>query len=112
MLLAACLGFAPLAPRRTPRTVVVHNAWERPMPYEEALAWQRDLHAERAAAVAAARGTEEAAAAIPADVLLVEKLSFRLENGQSLLLVGHNGSGKSSICTRDTAPFSGLDCCG
>ena len=33
----------------------------------------------------------------PADVLLVEKLSFRLENGQSLLLVGHNGSGKSSI---------------
>ena len=40
----------------------------------------------------------------PADVLLVEKLSFRLENGQSLLLVGHNGSGKSSICTRDTAP--------
>ena len=33
----------------------------------------------------------------PADVLLVENLSFRLENGQSLLLVGHNGSGKSSI---------------
>lgn len=31
----------------------------------------------------------------PADVLLVENLSFRLENGQSLLLVGHNGSGKS-----------------
>eukprot|EP01043_Picozoa_sp_COSAG02_P030357 COSAG02_NODE_1933_length_10319_cov_22.624168_12_plen_162_part_00 len=34
----------------------------------------------------------------PADVLLVESLSFRLENGQSLLLVGHNGSGKSVRC--------------
>ena len=34
----------------------------------------------------------------PADVLLVENLSFRLENGQSLLLVGHNGSGKSVRC--------------
>jgi ABC-type uncharacterized transport system fused permease/ATPase subunit len=33
----------------------------------------------------------------PADVLLVSNLSFKLENGQSLLLVGHNGSGKSSI---------------
>ena len=33
----------------------------------------------------------------PASVLLVSNLSFTLENGESLLLVGHNGSGKSSI---------------
>lgn len=33
----------------------------------------------------------------PADVLLVKGLSFRLETGQSLLLTGHNGAGKSSI---------------
>lgn len=34
----------------------------------------------------------------PADVLLVKGLSFRLEVGQSLLLTGHNGAGKSTIC--------------
>ena len=33
----------------------------------------------------------------PANVLLVSNLSFSLEPGESLLLVGHNGSGKSSI---------------
>ena len=33
----------------------------------------------------------------PAGVKLVQNLSFKLERGQSLLLVGHNGSGKSSI---------------
>jgi ABC-type uncharacterized transport system fused permease/ATPase subunit len=33
----------------------------------------------------------------PHDVLLVKGLSFKLEDGQSLLLVGHNGAGKSSI---------------
>lgn len=38
----------------------------------------------------------------PANVLLVKHLSFRLENGQSLLLVGHNGSGKSvRVCIYD-----------
>ena len=31
----------------------------------------------------------------PADVLLVKDLSFRLEIGQSLLLTGHNGAGRS-----------------
>lgn len=35
--------------------------------------------------------------ATPTGVLLVEKLSFRLEKGQSLLLTGFNGAGKSSI---------------
>eukprot|EP01047_Picozoa_sp_COSAG01_P034196 COSAG01_NODE_2556_length_7460_cov_14.297786_8_plen_590_part_00 len=33
----------------------------------------------------------------PADVLLVKGLTFKLERGQSMLLVGHNGAGKSSI---------------
>jgi energy-coupling factor transporter ATP-binding protein EcfA2 len=33
----------------------------------------------------------------PADVTLVKDLSFRLDKGSSLLLTGHNGSGKSSI---------------
>eukprot|EP01052_Picozoa_sp_SAG31_P011262 SAG31_NODE_634_length_13365_cov_182.161767_9_plen_221_part_00 len=33
----------------------------------------------------------------PAGVLLVENLSFTLTNGQSMLLTGHNGAGKSSI---------------
>ena len=30
-------------------------------------------------------------------IKLVEKLSFRLEKGSSILLTGHNGAGKSSI---------------
>jgi len=33
----------------------------------------------------------------PAGVELVKDLSFTLDRGQSLLLVGHNGAGKSSI---------------
>ena len=33
----------------------------------------------------------------PKDVLLVKDLSFRLDAGKSLLIVGHNGAGKSSI---------------
>ena len=35
--------------------------------------------------------------ATPSGNLLVEKLSFRLDKGHSLLLTGHNGAGKSSI---------------
>lgn len=33
----------------------------------------------------------------PTGVVLVEKLNFKLDRGQSLLLTGHNGAGKSSI---------------
>ncbi len=33
----------------------------------------------------------------PTGLTLVRDLSFRLELGQSLLLTGHNGAGKSSI---------------
>ena len=33
----------------------------------------------------------------PADVMLVKGLSFSVQGGQSMLLVGHNGAGKSSI---------------
>jgi ABC-type uncharacterized transport system fused permease/ATPase subunit len=40
------------------------------------------------------RGVE---VATPTGVVLVDKLDFRLERGQSLLLTGHNGAGKSSI---------------
>jgi ATP-binding cassette subfamily D (ALD) protein 3 len=33
----------------------------------------------------------------PTKVTLVEKLNFKLEKGDSILITGHNGAGKSSI---------------
>ena len=41
------IAFDPLPPRTPPRRVLVHNQWDRVMPYAEALAWQRELHGER-----------------------------------------------------------------
>ena len=40
---------------------------------------------------------EEVSIVTPKGVKLVDKLSFRLDKGDSLLIVGHNGAGKSSI---------------
>ena len=40
---------------------------------------------------------EDVSIVTPKDVKLVEKLNFRLDPGGSLLIVGHNGAGKSSI---------------
>ena len=40
----------------------------------------------------------------PNDKLLVKDLNFSLELGGSLLLTGHNGAGKSSICAAEPTP--------
>lgn len=40
---------------------------------------------------------DEVSIVTPKGVKLVDKLSFRLDKGDSLLIVGHNGAGKSSI---------------
>ena len=49
-LTALALTFEPLPTPRDARTVRVRNIWDQRVPYAEALAWQRALLAERAAA--------------------------------------------------------------
>ena len=49
-LTAFALTFEPLPTPRDARTVRVRNIWDQRVPYAEALAWQRALLAERAAA--------------------------------------------------------------
>ena len=58
----------PLPKRAVAREVQVHNLWNRQVPYAEALAWQRELHAER---VAAAAGRAASDGKRPGDALLV-----------------------------------------
>lgn len=48
---SASLAWEPLPPRATPRMVDVHNAWSRQVPYADALKLQRQLLAERTAAL-------------------------------------------------------------
>ena len=40
-----------LLPRAAPRAVQLHNLWDRQVPYQAALDWQRSLHADRVAAL-------------------------------------------------------------
>lgn len=49
--LAFCLpgtmsAWEQMAPRVKPRPVQLHNFWNQQVPYEQALRWQRLLHAE------------------------------------------------------------------
>ena len=60
----ALAAWTPLPRRDSVRTVLVHNLWDRCVPYGDALAWQRALHRERTAAV-----VQEAPP--PQDMLLV-----------------------------------------
>ena len=64
----ALAAFEALPPRTAARTVHVHNMWDRHVPYADALAWQRQLFAERVAGVS---GREPAAGGSPSDALLV-----------------------------------------
>jgi lipoyl(octanoyl) transferase len=60
---AARVAFEPLPQRASPRSVRVHNLWDRRVPYADALAWQRRLHQERVLAARAGEACD--------DVLLV-----------------------------------------
>jgi len=55
-LLATAVAWEPLAPRTSPRRVVLHNHHAERIAYPRALSWQRALHAERAAQLRPPKG--------------------------------------------------------
>ena len=64
LALGTSLAWEPLAPRPAPRPVVLCNLWDRCVPYATALAWQRQLLAERVEALREGRP-------LPPDVVLL-----------------------------------------